>query len=154
MTDPRTAAGVVVFLVWRHQYFLILRDDKPEILSPNTWCPVTGGREEAENFPQAAHRELAEEIGLVPQDLIMLGVSIKGNGFFFGRLTDEENQAIRLGEGQYFDFFSYDHLSKIIISGAMKVYLDRYPEIFRTMAESEKPPFGRELGLATWNGDR
>lgn len=150
--DARNIAGVVILLVWRQKFFMILRDNKPEILFPNTWCPVTGGREEDENLEQAALRELKEEVGFVPRDLATLGVSIKGNGFFFGRLSDEEKEAIVLGEGQKFDFFSWDELLNINFAGAMKVYVDRYPEVFRRMAETERPPFGSELGLATWNG--
>lgn len=145
-------AGIVVFLLWRKLFLLILRDDKPEILFPNTWCPVTGGREPEENFQEAAERELEEEIGLVPQRLAIVGVSMKGNGFFFGVLSDEEKEKIVLGEGQRFEFASYNDLSKYDISGAMKIYLERYPEEFRMMAETERAPFGSSLGLAVWNG--
>lgn len=150
--DARNIAGVVILLVWRQKFFMILRDDKPDILFPNAWCPVTGGRDDEENLEQAALRELQEEIGLVPRDLAIVGVSMKGNGFFFGRLTDDEREAIVLGEGQKFDFFPYAKLPFINVAGAMKIYMDRYPEAFRRMAETERPPFGSELGLATWNG--
>jgi 8-oxo-dGTP pyrophosphatase MutT (NUDIX family) len=153
MGEPRTKAGVVIILVWRHQFFMILRDDKPEILFPNTWCPVTGGREADETLQQAAERELEEEIGFVPEHLAMLGISAKGNAFLFGRLTDKERSVIVLGEGQGYDFFPYEALGSTPIGGAMKIYLERYPQVFKAMAEVELPPFGRELGLATWNGE-
>ncbi|TAL49413.1 NUDIX domain-containing protein [Patescibacteria group bacterium] len=133
---------------------MILRDNKPDILFPGTWCPVTGGRNDEEDLEQAALRELREEIGFVPLDLATLGISIKGNGFFFGRLTDKERGAIVLGEGQKYDFFSYDDLLTLDIGGAMKPYLERRSRVFRRMAETGLPPFGRELGLATWNGRR
>ena len=152
MTAQTNVAGVVIFIVWRQKFFLILRDDKPEILSPNTWCPVTGGRDEEENVQQAAHRELREEIGFVPADIALVGMSMKGNGFFFARLNDEECGGIVLGEGQRYEFFEYEDLPRECMSGAMKHYLDRYPDVFRQMAETGRPPFGRELGLATWNG--
>jgi len=150
--EQKNIAGVVIFLVWRHRFFMILRDDKPGILSPGTWGPVTGGRDENEDLGQAALRELKEEIGFVPLDLATLGVSIKGNGFFFGRLTDRECEKIVLGEGQRYDFFSYGDLPTLNVAGAMKLYLERYPDVFRRMAETGLPPFGSELGLATWNG--
>lgn len=150
--EQKNVAGVVIFLVWRQKFFMILRDDNPEIRSPNEWCPVTGGRDEEEDFGQATLRELKEEIGFIPRDLATLGVSHKGNGFFFGRLSDEEKDSIALGEGQCYGFFSYDELFSIPIAGAMKIYLDRHPNVFRRMAETGLSPFGRELGLATWNG--
>lgn len=152
MPEQRTKAGVVVILVWRHRFFMILRDDKPDILFPNTWCPVTGGREEDEDFVQAAERELEEEIGFVPGYLTMLGISMKGNAFFFGSLSDEEREGIKLGEGQRYDFFLYDELKALLIGGAVKLYLERFPEVFERMARLGLPPFGREFGLATWNG--
>jgi 8-oxo-dGTP pyrophosphatase MutT (NUDIX family) len=152
MTEPKVAAGIVAFLVWRHQFLLILRDDKPDILSPNTWCPVTGGREDDETLWDAACRECKEEIGIIPHHFTLLGVSAKGNGFCFGRLSDEEKESIVLGEGQRYSFYSFDSLSYVDISGAMKGYLERYRSVFKKMAESEQPPFGSELGLATWNG--
>lgn len=152
MSGGTTQAGVVIFIVWRNMFFLILRDDKPDILFPNTWCPVTGGREENESLFDAALRELTEEISFVPNDFTILGVSHKGNGFFFCRLNDDEREKIVLGEGQGYSFVSWNDLGNHDISGAMKIYLEKYPEEFRAMAETECPPLGSALGLATWNG--
>ncbi len=153
MTQSGTnKAGVIIFIVWRHQFHMILRDNKPEIMSPNLWSPVTGGRDENENLQEAAERELTEEIGIVPKAFAMLGISMKGNGFFFCRLTDEERKAVVLGEGQRYKFFSFEKLPRRKMAGAMKIYLEKYPEVFKRMAETELPPYGSELGLAVWNG--
>lgn len=51
------------------------RDDKPQILGPNTWCVVGGAREKIdEDTKAAAIRELKEETGYValPNDLELL----------------------------------------------------------------------------------
>lgn len=153
----KNKAGVVIIFLWRHQFLLILRDDKPDILSPNTWCPVTGGREDPEDFWQAAVREAQEEIGIVPENMAMLGVSRKGNAFFCGQLTDKEKELIVLGEGQRYDFFHIENVLRLkefgLLGGAMSIYLEQYPSVFQKMADTEQPPYGRELGLATWNGE-
>lgn len=143
--------GVMIFLLWGNRFFLILRDNKPEIANPDTWCPVTGGVEEGENFLEAVHRELEEEIGLIPEHLRVLGVSLKGNCFFFGRLSDEEVSKIVLGEGQCYCYFEHHELEDLDIKGAFQIYLERFPEIFKRIAEDEFfEPQGTDFGLAIW----
>ncbi len=146
-------AGIVIFYLYRNKFLLILRDDIPTISFPNTWTPVTGGLDEGENLMICGKRESKEEIGLLAKNFKMLGVSEKGNGFFFGRLTDKEFNSIKLGEGQKYDVFDIEQLSIIPIAGAFKIYLERYPEIFRKMAKEDYEPTGKDFGLAIWNGN-
>lgn len=148
--QPISPAGVMIFLIWKGKFFLILRDDKPDISFPNTWSPVTGGVEVGENFFEAMQRELDEEIGFIPNDMETLGVSPKGNCFFFGRLSDIEASKIILGEGQRFDFFSYEELEHLKIGGAFKIYLDLYPLVFRLTSQGKLHPRGSDFNLANW----
>ncbi len=150
MNTSKSPAGVMIFLMWIDKFFLILRDDKPEIQNPNTWCPVTGGVEEGEDFFHTMKRELSEEIGFVPKEFKTLGVSSKGNCFFFGRLTDEEKDQIVLGEGQKYDFFDYSNLP-YEIKGAFQIYLFRYPDIFWRMSIEGYEPDASDFGLAHWD---
>lgn len=148
---PILPAGVMIFLLYKDSFLLILRDDKPEIANPNTWSPVTGGVEQGETFSQAITRELEEEIGFIPNQIETLGVSKKGNCFFFGRITDEEKNKIVLGEGQRYDFFHYGIIPEET-KGAFRIYIDRYPEIFWRMCEEENyTPKASDLGLAHWD---
>jgi len=147
---PITPAGVMIFLLWQDKFLLILRDNKPEIANPNTWCPVTGGVEYGETFFEAMQRELGEEIGIIPKNIHLLGVSAKGNCFFFGRLTDKEKKNIILGEGQRYDFFHYGEIPENT-KGAFRIYLDRYPNVFWRMCEDEDfVPNNTDFNLANW----
>lgn len=148
---PIRPAGVMSFLVWDSKLHLILRDDKPDIAFPNTWCPVTGGVEEGESFLEAMRRELLEEIGVIPSYLKILGVSTRGNCFFFGRLNDREVARIVLGEGQRYDFFTFEQFRNLDIGGAFRIYLDHYSDIFQKMTlYPSYLPKGTDLGLAVW----
>ncbi len=144
---PIRSAGIMAFLFWRGKMLLILRDNKPNIVDPNTFCPITGGAEGDEDLESAAKRELLEEILFAPTDLKFLGVSRFGNGFFFGRLSDEDASVIFLMEGQYFRFFDFDELKNLELSFGFKIYLDRYTEIFRKMFEEDYEPEGKDFGL-------
>lgn len=150
-TKPILPAGVMIFLVWKKTYLLILRDNKTWIQNPNTWCPVTGGVEEGETFFEAITRELEEEIGLIPQEIKTLGVSAKGNCFFFGRLSNEEKSRIILGEGQEYGFRRFRNLHKVEIRGAFRTYLDKFPRLFRMISEKRHQPDGKDFGLANWD---
>ena len=149
---PLTDSGVVVIILWNDTYFLILRDhstDENPVSFPNTWCPVTGGVEVGENtYHEAAVRELGEEIGFLPDDFHSLGRSEKHNGFFLCRLSNEEVLRIRLGEGQCYAFCTFEKLGGLDIRAAFGIYLQRYQDIFRRIAEdSSFVPTHSDLGL-------
>ncbi len=140
----------MAFLVWENMIFMILRDNKPGIISnPNVWSPVTGGMKTwiDETYSEAMSRELLGEICVIPENLQMLGVSPKGNCFFYGRFTNEEKDRIILKEGRGYAFFLYNELSTLPIGGAFRIYLDLYPEIFRKIAEEGYEPNGSDLNL-------
>ncbi len=150
MDNVKSPAGVVVIIVWRSLFLLLLRDNKPEISFPNTWTPVTGGLNPGEDLIECGKRETEEEITFIPKRIYALGVSAKGNGFFFATLSDQEYAQVRLKEGQGFGWFTYDALSNINLGGAIRTYFGKFPEIFRRMAELEEVPAGEDLGLAVW----
>ncbi len=143
-------AGVVIFYLWKNKFLLILRDDKPDILFPNKWAPVTGGIEEGEKVCGCAERESVEEIGIIPKNLKILGISAKGNGFFFGKLSDHERWSIVLGEGQMYDFFTLEELFEIETGGAFEKYLKKFPDVFIKMSKGYEPT-GKDFSLAVWN---
>lgn len=94
------------------EILVFLRDDKPDIESPNMWDLPGGGREGDESPEDCVLRELYEEFGLT------LGLDrliykkyyyqeCRGRSayFFVGEVTQEETQAIQFGdEGQGWSF--------------------------------------------------
>lgn len=154
-------AGMQLFLVCEGKLLLILRDDKPDIrvdpingiYSPNCWALMGGGVEEGEDFFQTAAREVKEELGIEFQ-LQILGVSPKGNCYFFAEIDQDLASKIVLGEGQAYSFFYPDELGNLKLGGAIQIYLDKYHEVIVEMIRSGKPAKGAELGLFIWNGGR
>jgi 8-oxo-dGTP pyrophosphatase MutT (NUDIX family) len=153
-------AGMQLFLICEGKLLLILRDNKPDIKddpvngihNPGTWALCGGGVEEGENFFQTAAREVLEELGIEFQ-LQILGVSPKGNCYFFAEIEEELADQIILGEGQGYGFFSPIELYKLELGGAIQIYLEKYPEVVKRMITSGKPAKGKELGLFVWNGN-
>lgn len=62
--DQRPLAGVNYAVLYHNEILLQRRDNKPEILNPNTLVIPGGGLEKGENPHMAAVRELREETGL------------------------------------------------------------------------------------------
>lgn len=52
---------------------LLLRDDRPDLSSPNRWATLGGHMEGSETPEQAAHREFIEETGRAPESLHYAG---------------------------------------------------------------------------------
>lgn len=154
-------AGMQLFLVCEGKLLLILRDDKPDIKDdpvhgihfPNTWALMGGGVEEGEDFFQTADREVTEELGIRFQ-LQILGVSPKGNCYFFAEIDQNLSEQIVLGEGQAYRFFPPEDLDNINLGGAIKIYLKRYRDAIIEMIRTGKPAKGSQLGLFIWNGGR
>src|SRR3989344_7564528 len=152
-------AGMQLFLVCEGKLLLILRDDKPDIRIdpvngihfPNCWALMGGGVEEGENFFQTAAREVKEELGIEFQ-LQILGVSPKGNCYFFAEIDRELADQIILGEGQDFRFFYPQELDRLNLGGAIQIYLGKYRKVVEKMISSGKPAKGSHLGLFIWNG--
>ncbi|MFA6405665.1 MAG: NUDIX domain-containing protein [Candidatus Paceibacterota bacterium] len=148
-----------LFLVCEGKLLLILRDNKPDIKDdpingihfPNTWALMGGGVEEGEDFFQTAARELLEELGIEFQ-LQILGVSAKGNCYFFAEIGQGLADKIVLGEGQEYRFFNLYELDSLELGGAIKIYLAKYRDIIMKMIVSGKPAQGSQMGLFIWNG--
>lgn len=154
--------GTQLFLICEGKLLLMLRDDKPDIKDdpvngihfPNTWALPGGGVEEEEDFFQTAARELLEELKIECQ-LQILGVSPKGNGYFFAEIDRELADQITLGdEGQAFLFYKPEELEGLKLGGAISIYFEKYRDVLTRMIETGKPARGSELGLFIWNGGR
>src|SRR5690606_23061538 len=96
---------------------LMLRDDNPEISSPNSWCLIGGSDEDGETYEQTFLREAEEEIGLRPSQAKFLQLFEYDNNryaVFSSPLTDEEAEKAQLGdEGQELKIFSPDELATL-----------------------------------------
>lgn len=144
---PELPAGVMIFIFFEDTIHLIHRDKKEEIMSPNTWCSVTGGVKKNETYSQAIARELKDETGLVLDNIATIGESRFRNCFFFVRITREEKEKVILGEGQDFKFLTIDEIP-VEISGAFKKYYEKYPNVFKRMFSDESfIPSASDLGL-------
>ena len=154
-------AGMQLFLVCEGKLLLILRDNKPDIKDdpingihfPNTWALMGGGVEEGENFFQTAAREVQEELGIEFQ-LQVLGVSLKGNCYFFAEIEPDLAAQIVLGEGQRYEFFEPNQLDNLQLGGAIGIYFKKYREVIIKMVRTGKPALGSKLGLFIWNGEK
>lgn len=110
-SSSTTPAGVqVIVRAPDGRVLLQLRDDKPEIPYPNTWCIPGGLREDDESALECAVRELDEEMGLrvPPSDLVLVGAGERSYGHetTFTVELDVDPAAIDLTEGQAVALFS------------------------------------------------
>lgn len=145
--------GVKAFIIYNKKLLLILRDNKPNIPSPNKWGLPGGAIEKNEPILKAIKRELEEEISIVPKNIIYLGKQIYENGSevfrYFAKLTKDEFQNVKLGsEGQKLEFFNLDEINKLDLAGYATEYFLNYMDQIKEIVEKGITPEKRLLGLA------
>ncbi len=115
-------------LVFHNDKILLFhRDNIPTIKDPDCWDILGGHREEEETPEETLRRELQEEIGINPSQLVFLKDITDTWGsetsLFRVELTDQEASDIKLGdEGQGVEFFSLEELPGLKLTQNLKYY--------------------------------
>lgn len=144
--------GVKAFVIYSKKLLLILRDNKPDIPSPNKWGLPGGALEKNESILKAIKRELKEETNIIPKNITYLGKQIYEDGSevsrFFSKLTKDEFKNVKLGdEGQKLEFFSLDEISRLDLAGYSTEYFFNYIDQIKKIVEENKIPRKKLLGL-------
>ncbi len=128
----------IAILYYNNQFLMQLRDDIPNIVYPGHWGLFGGHLEPGETPEFAVKRELLEEIGYAPPNLVKFGCYPDEKAIrhvYYAPLNVELNKLILL-EGWDMDFLTVDeikqgnHYSKIakgvhpLVSTAQKILLD------------------------------
>ena len=103
------------------RFVLQHRDEKPEIWYPGYWGCFGGAVDAGEAPLEALHRELWEELKLVPGridsfvsfefDLACLGLQSYFRRYYFVSVSDAEFRSLHLGEGQAIGAFPSPELN-------------------------------------------
>ena len=135
----RVTDGAKVFIKNNklNKYLLVLRDDKPNIINPDTWGILGGGIEKGETPLQALEREVKEESNIKIYGIKPLGSeknthiihtnSYKITDYFFVASTEYELGEVEIYEGQKVNYFSLEEILEMenvapIIKKVIKKY--------------------------------
>ncbi|MEX0919234.1 MAG: NUDIX hydrolase [Parcubacteria group bacterium] len=107
----------------------------------DSWDSFSGTLKDGENFKEALERCLIEKVGLVPENLQMLGTTRGGHGFFYGRLVDVERLFVDVKrfDGQRLKWFNLGELSRLKLGGTIRNHWEFSPRSFEDMACDEIP---------------
>lgn len=130
---------------------LFLRDDKPDIPSPNCWSLPGGGIEDGETPLEAMKRELTEEITHAPRNLKFLteyqAVENYTIHLYYAFAEDDEVPLFHLGkgEGQKIEFFDLKEIPKLKLPPVLR---QRFENIKELLAEAmTKKDFSEVLSV-------
>jgi len=146
--------GVKAFVVFEGKILLILRDNVPTIPYPDFWNLPGGGVEKGEDFDIALRRELMEEIGMIPANIVRIGVeSFDDNRTvirYLVRLDTDEVEQLKLGdEGQEMKFFAFDEMLKLPMPPYLGNFVQKNKEYLKMIIEDGAEIIPEKLGLAS-----
>jgi len=146
--------GVKAFVVFEGKILLILRDNVPTIPYPDFWNLPGGGVEKGEDFDTALRRELMEEIGMIPANIVRIGVeSFDDNRTvirYLVRLDTDEVEQLKLGdEGQEMKFFAFDEMLKLPMPPYLGNFVQKNKEYLKMIIEDGAEIIPEKLGLAS-----
>lgn len=130
--------SVFAIIKYKNKLLLFQRQDKIGIPYPGYWHLPGGIIEKGETPIQALKRELGEEIGYVPNKFDYLGKFKKDDGrYSYTYLTNidaNESKLFRLAgdEGQAIKFFGLMNISKLRLTSAVKIRLEKYRNFMYT----------------------
>ncbi len=137
-TMNKVAAAIVTY---NHQILLLLRDTKPSIKDPDTWCLVGGHVNEGEDFEEAIRREAKEEICIEPKEYAFLfrfdGAWNEDYWVYHIPLTETEAKQVKLGdEGQEIKFFKFEEIKNLKLAKNLELLYQTKQKEFREVIES------------------
>jgi 8-oxo-dGTP diphosphatase len=131
-------AGCFGLIVYQQKVLMMLRDDKPDITSPNQWCFIGGGSNEGETYEQTFLRETQEEIGIKPAHFNFVEVfefDYRRYGVFVANLTDEEAKVVAIGdEGQRIEFVSLEQMQSLPVAQTHHEFILQRDALMRKIA--------------------
>ena len=96
-----------------NKYLLQLRDNKPNISSPNTWGFFGGGVDSGETHKDALIRELEEELSWKPKNIEFFYADYELNTKWFSVYCDSPTNNLNLMEGQDMKWFESKEINRL-----------------------------------------
>lgn len=122
----------IIFVNYKRQVLLFLRDNRPDIPYPDMWDIPGGHVEEDETPEQCIVREMREEMGIELEDFQLFSeVEFDDRiEYTFWKQEDLDINKISLTEGQYLRWFTEDEAHNTVLAyGFNRIITDFFSNI-------------------------
>lgn len=114
----------LILLTYKGKILLMYKNNSPIDTEQHPWSLIGGICEKRESFEKALTRRVEKETGIKVENVEYISESC-----YHARLTDDNVNNIKRGEGQLLDFFSPKELQKLNLSSATAKFLQEHQSL-------------------------
>lgn len=111
----------LILLTYKGKALLMYKMNSPIDSKEHEWCFIGGRKDEKESFEEALTRRVEKEANIKIED-----VEFVSENCYHARLTDDNVNNIKRGEGQLLDFFTIGEVRKLHLSGPTQQFISKH----------------------------
>ncbi|HLD01777.1 MAG TPA: NUDIX domain-containing protein [Patescibacteria group bacterium] len=139
-----TLDGSVILLTYKGKILLITQNNNQLRPTQETWCFISGVKEDSQSFEEAIVRRVANltHIELPQVELLSRWVYRERKKYFYrAQLTDKDVNNIFRDEWQAIDFFTAQEIGKMQLTNLTKIFMEKHKDLFQELSPIQTPSY-------------
>ena len=114
----------LILLTYKGKALLMYRMSSPIDAKEQEWCFIGGRKDGGESFEEAMSRRVEKEANIKVEE-----VEFVSENCYHARLTDDNVNNIKRGEGQLLDFFTIGEVQKLHLSEPTRQFVSKHSSL-------------------------
>ncbi|MBI2032171.1 MAG: NUDIX hydrolase [Candidatus Levybacteria bacterium] len=118
--DDKSPTGLIL-LTYKGKVLLMYKTNSPIDEEKHEWCFIGSKKNDKESFKETLLRKVEKEASIIVDE-----VELVSENFYHARLTDDNVNQIKRGEGQLLDFFTLREVQKLRLEASTRSFISKF----------------------------
>lgn len=122
----------LILLTYKGKVLLMHRNAQPNPLKISDWCFIGGVKEKHKSLEETIFTDVERETSIKLKEVELLSNLFSNDEkqyYYHAKLTDENVNDIKRGEGQALDFFTLRELDRLNLSASTKLFVVKHRDL-------------------------